>query len=92
MDDFPDCYFLIDKDDDEVIAKYDLFIEKHFPDCYIAEPTFYVFPQFNDEVLSDISEEIEPDGVYLQDIENWIKSKAAINWIRVYQLENNLGI
>jgi hypothetical protein len=91
--DFPLNDFTIDPDVEDIDFLYDEFIEKYYPDCKIFEPTFLIYPIINDEVLDiELSEEIDPDGVWLLDIENWLKEKHHIQWLRVYQLENNLGI
>jgi hypothetical protein len=91
--DFPVNEFTIDPDVTDIDSLYDEFIEEYYPDCNIFEPTFHIYPIINDEVLDiELSEEIDPDGVFLEDIENWLKENRHIQWLRVYQLENNLGI
>jgi hypothetical protein len=91
--DFPLNDFTIDPDVTDIESLYDVFIEKNYPDCNIFEPTFLIYPIINDEVLDiELSEEIDPDGVFLEDIEIWLKENHHIQWLRVYQLENKLGI
>lgn len=102
---FPVNNFTINPDDiEDIYFLYDEFINEYYPDCQIFEPTFLVYPIINDEVIDiDLSDEIEMiafpyselndlPGVWLVDIENWIKEKHHKIWLRNYQLENNLGI
>jgi hypothetical protein len=93
IDDFPENGFIIDLEEIEIHSLYYQFIEENYTDCFIGEPTFLIFPIINDEVLDiELSDEVDPDGVWLTDIENWLKSKEPLQWLRTYQLENNLGI
>lgn len=93
IEDFSNVGFTIDISENGVMGKYQNYIEKYFCDYNIEEPTFSVYPKVNDDVLDDdISDEINPDGVYLGDLENWIKSKGGVRWFRNYQLEKKLYI
>lgn len=96
IDDFP-CQsslngFIVDLDEIEIGSLYDEFVWEYYPDCYIPDPTFLIYPVINDEVLDiELSEDIEPDDLYLSHIEDWLKSKEPLQWLRTYQL-NKLRI
>ena len=93
IDDFPESEFIIDLEEIEIHSRYYQFIEKNYLDCYIGEPTFLIYPIINDEVLDiELSDDIHPYKVLIPDIEDWLKSKEPLQWLRTYQLENNLGI
>jgi hypothetical protein len=93
IDNFPLTGFVIDPDEKDINTLYEQFTEKNYPHFYIGEPTFLIYPIINDEVLDiELSEDIDPDGVWLQDIESWLKSKGHLEWLRTYQIENNLGL
>ena len=64
----------------------------NYPDCDIPDPTFLVYPIINDEVLDiELTDDIHPYKVLIPDIEDWLKSKEPLQWLRTYQL-NKLGI
>jgi hypothetical protein len=92
VDDFPENSFTIDLDETDISSKYEEFIEEYFPDCHIPCPTFLIYPIINDEVLDiELSEDIEEDELHIYQIEDWLKSKEPLQWLRNYQL-NKLGI
>jgi hypothetical protein len=93
-EDFSKKGFLVAYDEIDIAYYYHLYCEENFRDYDIVDPTFLLFPVINDEVIDiNISEEIDEDGcVYIDDLENWFKSKGGKSWFRNYQLENNLGI
>jgi hypothetical protein len=94
IDDFPQSLngFIVDLDEKEIYSLYEEFIEDNYPDCDIPDPTFLVYPIINDEVLDiELSDDIHPYKVLIPDIEDWLKSKEPLQWLRTYQL-NNLGI
>jgi hypothetical protein len=92
IDDFPEYSFTIDLDEIEISSLYEEFIEEYYPDCHIPCPTFLIYPIINDEVLDiELSEDIEPDDLDISHIEDWLKSKEPLQWLRTYQL-NKLGI
>lgn len=93
IDDFPLNSFIIDTDEVDIYSRYHQFIEEYYPNCEIISQTFLVYPLINDEELGiELSEDIDPNEVHLEDIESWIKSEKPKQWFRNYQLENNLGI
>ena len=90
--DFPWEGFIVDLDEKDISSLYEDFIEQYYTDCHIPEPTFLIYPIINDEVLEiELSEDIEPDGLWISDIEKWLKSKEPLQWLRNYQL-NKLGL
>jgi hypothetical protein len=95
IEDFP-CQspldgFIIELDELEIDSLYDEFVWEYYPDCNIPDPTFLIFPIINDEVLNiDLSEDIEPNGLLISDIEIWLKSKEPLQWLRTYQINKLL--